>query len=169
MKLKHLTFSAMMAASSAVLMFLSTAIPFFELTLSAAAGLCPLAAMLYGKSRRAGLLTWACASVLGLVLFAGRQAPVLYLCIFGLYPTLKSLCETQRHRKLSFLLKLLSANAGFWASVLLFYLIFPAILESYNGVLLPMAVTFNVFFLLYDFFLTRVAMRLAVMISRMKQ
>lgn len=179
MKTKTLTLSALMAALSVGFILMAAFIPVMEISFTAIAGVCPAAAMLRG-GRRAGVMTWLAASVLCLLFAAAQPAAILYACLFGLYPVVKSLCEVGVNRILSWLFKFLFANLGGFAVLFLYSLFFPALMEQENyspqGIAfwewggffpqnVPLWLIYLAAFLMYDLALTRI---LAMVQKRLK-
>lgn len=86
-----------LAAGSLAVMWLACFFPTGKLGLTAAAGLFPIGAVI-AAGRAAGLLCWAAASVLGLLLLPDKGVALMYLCFLGLYPTVKSRMENVKSR-----------------------------------------------------------------------
>ena len=72
-----------LAAGSLAVMWLACFFPTGKLGLTAAAGLFPIGAVI-AAGRPAGLLCWAAASVLGLLLLPDKGVALMYLCFLGL-------------------------------------------------------------------------------------
>ena len=81
-----------LAAGSLAVLWLACVIPSGQLGVTAAAGLFPVGAVL-AAGRGAGLLCWAAASVLGLLLLPDKGVALMYLFFMGLYPVVKSRLE----------------------------------------------------------------------------
>ena len=81
-----------LAAGSLAVLWLACITPTGRLGVTAAAGLFPISAVLLA-GRGAGLLCWAAASVLGLLILPDKGVALMYLCFMGLYPVVKSRLE----------------------------------------------------------------------------
>ena len=77
---------------SLAVLWLACIAPTGRLGVTAAAGLFPIGAVLLA-GRGAGLLCWAAASVLGLLILPDKGVALMYLCFMGLYPVVKSRLE----------------------------------------------------------------------------
>jgi hypothetical protein len=143
-----------LSAGSLAFLWLASVVPSGRLGLDGVAGLFPMAAVL-AAGRGAGWLCWACSSVLGLILIPDKGVALLYLAFFGLYPVLKSRCETRNGQVLSWLIKVVYFNAVlgvFWFFLReLFLPSVPTWLEQTWLIFL----LGNVVFILYDIGLSR--------------
>lgn len=107
---KMLSFSAVLAALSLVVLFLSAVAPTGRLALVAVAGLLPAAAVIrFGVP--AGLFCYVVTGILALLLLPDKGGAVLYLLFFGHYPVVKSLIERLGKLPLEWILKLCVFNA----------------------------------------------------------
>ena len=108
--IERLAFSAVIAAAGMALLFLSCVVPTMRLALVAAAGVLNVLVVLrFGPGQ--GALSWACCSVLALLLLPDRGNALLYALFFGHYPVTKLLVERLRNLPLEWAIKLLGANA----------------------------------------------------------
>jgi hypothetical protein len=143
-----------LSASSLAFLCLASVAPSGRLGLDGVAGLFPMAAVL-AAGRGAGWLCWAVSGVLGLILVPDKGVALLYLAFFGLYPVIKSRCETKNGQMLSWLIKLVYFNAVlcvFWFFLReLFLPSVPAWLEQTWLIFL----LGNIVFVLYDIGLSR--------------
>ncbi len=89
-----------LAAGSLAVLWLACITPTGRLGVTAAAGLFPISAVLLA-GRGAGLLCWAAASVLGLLILPDKGVALMYLCFMGLYPVVKSRLEQCASRPLA--------------------------------------------------------------------
>lgn len=70
-----------LAAGSLAVLWLACITPTGRLGVTAAAGLFPISAVLLA-GRGAGLLCWAAASVLGLLILPDKGVALMYLCLW---------------------------------------------------------------------------------------
>ena len=108
--------AALLAALSLVLLYLAALAPSGRLGVVALAGLVPAAAVV-SAGWAAGVLCYAAAGLLGLLLLPDKGLALLYLIFFGLYPLLKSPLERLNSRVLEWAGKLACFNlalALFW-------------------------------------------------------
>ena len=144
-----------LAAGSLVLLWLASVAPSGRLGLTAAAGLFPMAATM-AAGRTAGLLCWAAASILGLLLLPDKGVALMYLVFLGLYPVVKSRLEQLKSRTAEWAGKLAYFNA---ALTLLWFafreLFLPALPEWMSAQAWVLYLAGNVIFILYDIALSR--------------
>ena len=100
-----------LAAGSLAVLWLACIAPTGRLGVTAAAGLFPIGAVLLA-GRGAGLLCWAAASVLGLLILPDKGVALMYLCFMGLYPVVKSRLEQCASRPLEWVGKLACFNGA---------------------------------------------------------
>ncbi len=146
---RELARPALLSALSLALLYLSSLVPGGRLGMVALAGLVPAAAVISGGIR-GGLMCYAVAGILGVLVVPDKGCALLYLFFFGLYPVVKSLCE-RLPRWAELLAKLIFFNgmlSVFW--FLLGELFLPFLPEPLVGTGMVYAVG-NVAFLLYDF------------------
>ena len=93
------------------MLWLACITPTGRLGVTAAAGLFPISAVLLA-GRGAGLLCWAAASVLGLLILPDKGVALMYLCFMGLYPVVKSRLEQCASRPLEWVGKLACFNGA---------------------------------------------------------
>ena len=154
-----------LAALSLVLLLLAAVSPSGRMGIVAVAGLVNAAAVISG-GLHAGLLCWAVAGILGLILSPDKGNVLLYLVFFGLYPMVKSLIEQLRKAPLEWLCKLAFFNVVLtfcWfvlRDVLLAGL--PAVFEQ----LWVLYVGVNVVFLIYDYGFSKLVMFYAARIDK---
>ena len=86
-----------LAAGSLAVLWLACVVPSGQLGVTAVAGLFPVGAVL-AAGRGAGLLCWAAASILGLLLLPDKGVALMYLVFLGLYPVVKSRLEQLKSR-----------------------------------------------------------------------
>lgn len=106
----------LLSAGSLVFLFLACITPSGRLGLGAVSGLFPMAAVM-AAGRGAGYLCWVVSGLLGLILLPDKGIALLYLVFFGLYPVVKSRCESGKRQAVSWFFKLLYFNAAlvvFW-------------------------------------------------------
>ncbi len=153
-----ITLSALMAAL-ATIMVLAAYFPYVTYAAPALGG-CVVMLVLIEIDARWAFGAFLVSSVLSL-LFAEREAGILYVCFFGFYPIVKALFEKLRSRVLEWVLKLLTFNAAMLLVYGLLSLVIGLGVEEFGvlgkyGAWIFLAAG-NVVFVLYDFALIRVA------------
>ncbi len=146
---------ALLTTVSLVLLCGTSVAPVGRMGLVALAGLVPAAAVVSG-GLRAGLLCYAAAGILGLILVPEKGSVLLYLLFFGLYPTVKSLAERRCSRLGEYAVKLAFFNLALtvlWFGLRDLFLPFlPDMLNGAGTVYLAG----NAIFLLYDYGFSRI-------------
>ena len=144
-----------LAAGSLAVLWLACVVPSGQLGVTAAAGLFPVGAVL-AAGRGAGLLCWAAASILGLLLLPDKGVALMYLVFLGLYPVVKSRLEQLKSRTAEWAGKLVYFNT---ALTLLWFafrgLFLPALPEWMSAQVWVLYLAGNVIFILYDIALSR--------------
>ena len=154
-----------LAAGSLAVLWLACVTPTGRLGVAAAAGLFPIGAGLLA-GRGAGLLCWAVASVLGLLILPDKGVALMYLCFMGLYPVVKSRLEQCASRPLEWVGKLACFNAALTLLWVAFRGLFlPALPEWLAGKVWLLYGAGNLVFLLYDWGLSRL---IGMMTARLK-
>lgn len=144
-----------LAAGSLALMWLACLVPTGQLGVTAVAGLFPIGAVIAG-GRAAGLLCWAAASVLGLLLLPDKGVALMYVCFLGLYPAVKSRMENVKSRPLEWAGKLVFFNAALSLCWFVFRALFlPFLPDWIDGNVWLIYLLGNAVFLMYDIALTR--------------
>ncbi len=142
--------TAVLAALSLILLYLSVLSPTGRMGLVALAGLIPAAAVV-SSGVGAGVLCYAGTGILALILLPDKGNALLYLLFFGVYPIVKYAVERLRRLPLELLLKLAFFNGMltvFWFG--LRAVLLSALPEAGQALWLVYAGG-NVVFLLYDF------------------
>lgn len=150
-KAVQVAYPAILGALAVVLVYLACLAPTGQWGIVAAAGLLPAAAVV-SVGLKAGVLCWAGAAILALLLAPDKFCALLFAVLFGLYPMVKSLAEGLRKKPVEYLLKLAFFNAAFTALYLTMAAAMlgslPEILGSSVWVLYLAA---NAVFLAYDY------------------
>ena len=132
-----------LAAGSLAVMWLACFFPTGKLGLTAA-------------GRPAGLLCWAAASVLGLLLLPDKGVALMYLCFLGLYPTVKSRMENVKSRVVEWVGKIAFLNLALSICWFVFRSLFlPALPQWIGEKTWLVYLVGNVVFLIYDIGLSR--------------
>ena len=142
--------TAVLAAVSLILLYLSTLLPTGRMGIVALAGLTPAAAVV-SSGVGAGVLCYAGTGILALILLPDKGGALLYLLFFGLYPIVKYAVERLRRLPLELLLKLVFFNGVltvFWLGLRAVLL---SALPAAGQALWLVYAGGNVVFLLYDF------------------
>ncbi len=151
----RIALGGVLAAGSLAVLWLACVVPTGQAGVTAAAGLFPVGAVLLA-GRGAGLLCWAAASILGLLLLPDKGVALMYLCFLGLYPVVKSRLEQLRSRSAEWAGKLLCFNAALSLLWLVFRQLFlpalPAWMTAQAGLLYLAG---NLIFIAYDIALSR--------------
>ncbi len=146
---KTVALGGVLTALSLVLLYLASVSPTGRLGLTAVAGVVPAAAVVSG-GLGAGVLSYLAAGLLGLLLIPAKDAAILYLLFFGIYPLVKYGIERLRRLGPEWLLKLAFFNL--MLSVFLFGLshIFFAALPAEDLPLWMIYLAGNAIFVVYD-------------------
>lgn len=139
-----------LAALSLLLLYLSAMMPSGQIAVVAVAGLVPAAGVVSGGIGT-GVLSYAAAGLLGVLLLPDKGCAMMYILFFGLYPVVKSGIERLRKLPLELVLKLAFFNV--MLSVMLFgfsKLLFPLLPELLHKPLM-IYLAGNVVFLIYDY------------------
>ena len=144
-----------LAAGSLAVLWLACMVPSGQLGVTAAAGLFPVGAVL-AAGRSAGLLCWAAASVLGLLLLPDKGVALMYLLFLGLYPVIKSRLEQLKSWIVEWAGKILCFNAAMTMLYAAFRTLFlPALPEWMGEQVWILYGAGNIIFILYDIALSR--------------
>lgn len=144
--------SAMAVALGTVFMLLSSAIPFFEYAIPAAAGFIVLfVESEVGKTWSFG--TYVATSILGVFLVPNKEAVGIYIALFGLYPVIRSFFN-----KLPKIASYIAKCVYFVAAVLLAYFVMIKIFgiaqemtEELNKITMPILIVCGLIaFIVYD-------------------
>jgi uncharacterized protein YybS (DUF2232 family) len=151
---RRLTFSALMAALSLLLLGVGALLPAGRLALCALAGL-PVALVVIRHGLPAAWLTWAAAGATALLVLPSKGLALLFFVVFGLYMPVKCLSERPRRLPWEWACKL--AYGGTVSALFVFVL--PLLLAE--NLTLPalapilLAAGLLAVFILYDLALTR--------------
>ena len=104
-------FCGIVAALSAVLMFLTGLVPVATLAIPAIAG-CLLIPVVVESGLSWGFGVYAVCSVLSFLLAADREAALFYVLFFGYYPALYAVLGRVKNKVLRILAKLLCLQCG---------------------------------------------------------
>ena len=100
-------------------------------------------------------------SILPIFLFCEVEATLLYICLVGYYPILKSVFEKVRFRSLEYVLKVVTLNAAVWVIYFLSTIVFGISFDDmgefgkYGTIILLVAA--NITFLCYDICISKMA------------
>ncbi len=108
-----ITFCAMLAALSVVLLLIASFLPSGQLGMAAIAGLLPAAAVISAGGRKSALICYVVTALLGFLLLPTKAAVLLYTVLFGHYAVVKSLLEQIKNTVLMWVCKLIVCNALF--------------------------------------------------------
>ena len=151
-----------LAAGSLAVLWLACVLPSGQLGVTAAAGLFPVGAVL-AAGRGAGLLCWAAASLLGLLLLPDKGVALMYLCFLGLYPVIKSRLEQGKSRAAEWVGKLLCFNLALTVLWVVFQNLFlPALPTWMTEQVWVLYGAGNLVFIAYDIALSRLIGGLSV-------
>ena len=156
---RHIALVGLLSAVALVFLFIAGVIPSGWTGVTAVAGLA-VGVAISAAGYLSGLFCYLVSGLLALLLVPAKQVAVLYLCLFGIYPLIKSKLERLKVRALEYVLKLVYFNLVLVALYhLAFALVFARIGEGLNPAmpLLPLLMLAgSVIFLLYDFAFSRV-------------
>ena len=106
--------SGMLAAVALVIQLLASLIPSGWTALAAVAGLA-VAVAVSAAGYVSATLCYVVSGLLSLILIPAKHVAVLYVCLFGIYPLIKSLLEQLKWRGLEYVLKLAFFQSWCWA------------------------------------------------------
>ena len=151
---KKLAFSAIIAALSTVLMFLSGVIPVATIALPAIAG-CMLIPVVIETNIKWGFAVYMVCSLLSLLLSSDKEAVFFYILFFGYYPLLYAVLGKIKWSVLRYAVKLLIYNMAVVAETLLSVYVLGIPFEMISGlgrVTIPLLLVLaNLVFILYDY------------------
>lgn len=151
--------SGMLAAVALVIQLLASLIPSGWTALAAVAGLA-VAVAVSAAGYVSAVLCYVVSGLLALILIPAKHVAILYVCLFGVYPLLKSLLERLKWRVVEYVLKLAFFNLVLGLLYLLGYQLFFQSAEaawSYPLPFLPvLCVVGSVIFLAYDYAFSKV-------------
>lgn len=158
MKSKQISFCALMAALSCVIM-LTAWFPYITYAVPCFASLTIMVVMIeYDK--RSAIMTYL-VSLLPIMLFCEAESKLLYLCFMGFYPILKALIEKMKFRFTEYIIKFICFNSGI---VILYYISSFVFGVSYDDLgelgkygTVVFLVLVNLDFIVYDFCITKMA------------
>ena len=156
---RTIALAGLLAAAALVIQLLADLIPSGWTALTAVAGLA-VAMAVSSTGYLAGALCYVASGLLSLLLLPAKHVAVLYVCLFGLYPLVKSLLERCKRRAVEYVFKLAFFDLVFGLLYLLAYgLLFQSVVEAWTAPLPMLPVLFgagNIVFLLYDYAFSRV-------------
>ena len=156
---KMTALAGMLAAVALVIQLLASLIPSGWTALAAVAGLA-VAVAVSAAGYTSAVLCYVASGLLSLILIPGKHVAVLYVCLFGIYPLLKSLFEKLKWRVLEYVLKLAFFNLVLLGLYLLGYqLFFQATVAAWNYPLPFVPALFvggSIVFLAYDYAFSKV-------------
>lgn len=158
MKTKQITFCALMAALTAVIMQLAW-FPYITYAVPCVASL-TIMVVTIEYNKRWAILTYV-ISLLPIMLFCEGEAKLLFLCFMGFYPILKALLERLKSRPLEYIIKIICFNLSVLAIYLLSTFVFGVSYDDLGELGKYGAAVFialaNITFIAYDFCITKMA------------
>lgn len=148
-----------MVALSVVAMLLSY-FPYLTYTVPAVTGLFMMV-LVIELDKKWAILAYIASSLI-ILFIAEPESKLLYVCLFGYYPILKSVIERINKLFIEWLLKIIVFNASVLVAYLLFSKVFNISLDDFNefgriGIYIFMLIA-NITFVLYDIAISRMAM-----------
>lgn len=151
--------SGMLAAVALVIQLLASLIPSGWTALAAVAGLA-VAVAVSAAGYVSAVLCYVVSGLLALILLPAKHVAILYVCLFGVYPLIKSLLERLKWRVVEYVLKLAFFNVVLGLLYLFGYqLFFQSAVAAWKYPLpfLPvLCVVGSVIFLAYDYAFSKV-------------
>lgn len=156
---KNLAFCGILSALGVVIM-LTTIFPYLDFSIPVIASII-VAVIIIEMGYRWAILSYATISTLSMLLCTNKEAAMMFVGIFGLYPVIKSFCESKiKVRTIEYILKFLYFNLGIVISysIIVFVLGIPFEgLEILGKFTIPILLfVLNLVFLVYDLALTNV-------------
>jgi len=147
---KGLTKIAVVSALTAVVLVIGGVFPTAALSLAALAGLFP-AVLVKERGYSSAFSAYLVAGFLSLMLSPDKSAPALFVLLFGMYQIVKQWLEDKLHPVLSYVCKLIYANAAFFFLFFcltnVFFVVVPTIFTSFVLTWVAYLITF----VIYDF------------------
>lgn len=159
---KRIAFGGVITALCLAVMFLSGIFPFAEYAIPAIAGMF-LVALVVDFGQKTAWICWGAVSLLSLIIVPNKEAALLFVCLFGPYPILKSSLEKLRSRTAEHIGKLAFFNLTVIGSYLLLIYAFGMVEVLDDMVLFGIPMVWNLLlllglgnlaFLLYEYVLT---------------
>lgn len=156
--IKKITFCGIFVALSVAIMLVSY-FPYLTYAIPAVAGLCIMVIVIETN------IKWAVLSFISsaflVFLFAEVEAKLLYICLLGYYPILKSIIERINKPIFEWLIKILIFNCAVILVYNFFSGIFGVYMEDFNdfgkiGIYLLLGLA-NIVFVFYDFTVSKMA------------
>ncbi len=141
-----------MTGAALAFLYLGSVLPAWAMALAAVAGLFP-AAVFLSEGTVTGLVSYAAAAALGLLLLPEKGCAFLFAVFFGYYAVIKLAAEKRMGRVRAWAVKLAVFNAALTATVLLLpALVSVSVIRSLSGFLFYAAVyvLFNAVFIVFD-------------------
>lgn len=148
------------ATALSVIILMPTALEVLIYALVAMAGMITLFCVIE-LNKKWAFGVYVAVSILSFILVPNKEAAVLYVAFFGYYPVAKSLMENIKSQTVEYLLKFLLFNCSVVLSYFLLIKVFGFSVERLFGEEMTnimygvFLVLFNVMFLVYDFYLSR--------------
>lgn len=147
------------ASLSLVIMLLSAVIPFLEYALPAIAGAL-LVIIVIEVNKKWAFCAYLAVSLLSMLILANKEAAMMYVAFFGLYPILKPLLESKiKNNALCWAAKAVVFNVSVVAAYLIIVYVFGIPIEDiekHGAKMIPLLLLLgNVMFVLYDICITR--------------
>lgn len=154
---------AIITGLSIALMLSTTILPFMSYAIPAISGVL-ITLIVMECDKKWALIVYASVSILSLLIVPDKSAAIAYVCLFGYYPIVKALLESKLTTWISFVIKILLADAvlisGYYITLHFFGIDTEGIewLSPYltKWFVAPViAIGGGIFFYMYDVVLTR--------------
>ena len=154
---RRIAMSAIFVALMIVLLYLSSIFPIMSLSIIAIAGV--VSAILISEFGIASAVAaYVTTSVLAAILVPDKSNVVLFIMLFGIYPTIQNLAERVKLMWFTWAIKLVAANILFWITWFIFKTLFLSSVEEYMRFLWMLWIAYNVIFVMYDICLKKLVL-----------
>lgn len=146
---KRIVVCGALCALAVIILYLGSLIEVLDLSMGAIASLV-IVLIVIEMGYSYAWITYVATSILSLILLPQKFGAVIFAVFMGFYPIVKSYIEKLNSAPLRWCLKLIVANAAFFAMFLVMKYFMPDQLES-DAMMLALYALANVAFVLYDY------------------
>lgn len=143
------------SALSLALMLMTSILPFLTYALPIVSGAL-LMLIVIETGKKWAVYVYITVSIISLFVLSDKEAAVVYLMFFGIYPILKAIIEKRFHAAFEYFLKFLIFNSSMILSYAIIVYIFKLPVETMTKTyLIFVLLELNVLFFMYDLMLTK--------------
>ena len=158
---KKIAFTGVISAMSITILLLTSIFPFATYALPALSGVL-FAILVIEINVKYAMLSYIVTSILSAILVPDKEAYLVFVCLLGYYPILKSIIEQIKSKLISYFFKLLLFNTSIISMYLLLFVVFRfPILLMQDSNITAVSIAFllilgNITFLMYDYALSQI-------------